>query len=62
MFRSQDMKVSTLLRIAKFFEVPVTYFFDNEDYYDQRKNQTVDLVFDVLKDIVKEKIDSKGSY
>jgi len=53
MFRSQDMKVSTLQKIADFFEVPVTYFFDDED---DARNQTVDSVFDTLKGIVKEKI------
>jgi transcriptional regulator with XRE-family HTH domain len=52
MFRSQDMKVSTLQRIADYFEVPITYFFDDLD----SKGQTVDFVFDTLKVIVKEKI------
>ena len=56
MFRSQDMKVSTLQKIADFFEVPITYFFDDDDDISNRKNQTVDLVFDTLKGIVKEKI------
>ena len=56
MFRSQDMKISTLQKIADFFKVPITYFFDDDDDIDTRKNQTVDLVFDTLKDIVKEKI------
>ena len=52
MFRSYDMKVSTLQKIADYFNVPITYFFDDID----TKNQTVDLVFDALKGIVKEKI------
>jgi len=46
------MKVSTLQKIADYFNVPVTYFFDDID----TKGQTVDLVFDTLKGIVKEKI------
>jgi len=54
MFRSHDMKVSTLQKIADFFEVPITYFFDEENV--DARNQTVDLVFDALKDIVKKKI------
>jgi len=56
MFRSHDMKVSTLQKIADYFEVPVTYFFDDDDSIDAIKNQTVDLVFDALKGVVKEKI------
>jgi len=52
MFRTHDMKVSTLQKIADYFDVPITYFFDDID----TKNQTVDLVFDTLKGIVKEKI------
>ena len=52
MFRTHDMKVSTLQKIADYFDVPITYFFDDID----TKNQTVDLVFDALKGIVKEKI------
>ena len=52
MFRSNDMKVSTLQKIADYFDVPVTYFFDDID----TKNQTIDLVFDTLKGIVREKI------
>jgi len=52
MFRSHDMKVSTLQKIADYFDVPITYFFDDLD----TKNQTVDLVFETLKGIVKEKI------
>jgi len=52
MFRTNDMKVSTLQKIADYFDVPITYFFDDID----AKNQTVDLVFDALKGIVKEKI------
>jgi len=52
MFRANDMKVSTLQKIADYFDVPITYFFDDID----TKNQTVDLVFDTLKGIVKEKI------
>jgi len=52
MLRTFDMKVSTLQKIADYFEVPITYFFDDID----TKNQTVDLVFDTLKGIVKEKI------
>ena len=56
MFRSYDMKVSTLQKIADYFEVPITYFFDDDDSIDAIKNQTVDLVFDALKGIVKEKI------
>jgi len=52
MFRTNDMKVSTLQKIADYFDVPITYFFDDID----TKNQTVDLVFDALKGIVKEKI------
>jgi len=46
------MKVSTLQKIADYFDVPVTYSFDDID----TKNQTVDLVFDTLKGIVKEKL------
>lgn len=53
-FRSQDMKVSTLQKVADFFEVPITYFFDDD--MDDYRSQTIDLVFDTLKDIVKEKI------
>ena len=56
MFRSQDMKVSTLQKIAVYFEVPITYFFEDDDDIEARNNQTVDLVFDTLKGIVKEKI------
>jgi len=52
MLRAFDMKVSTLQKIADYFDVPITYFFDDID----TKNQTVDLVFDTLKGIVKEKI------
>jgi len=52
MFRTHDMKVSTLQKIADYFDVPITFFFDDID----TKNQTVDLVFDTLKGIVKEKI------
>ena len=52
MFRTNDMKVSTLQKIADYFDVPITYFFDDID----TKNQTVDLVFEMLKGIVKEKI------
>ena len=55
--RSHDMKVSTLQKIADFFEVPITYFFDDDtDDIDARKNQAIDLVFDTLKDIVKDKV------
>ena len=52
MFRSYDMKVSTLQKIADYFNVPITYFFDDID----TRSQTVDLVFDTLKDVVKERI------
>ena len=52
MFRTHDMKVSTLQKIADYFDVPIINFFDDID----TKNQTVDLVFDTLKGIVKEKI------
>ena len=52
MFRTNDMKVSTLQKIADYFDVPITFFFDDID----AKNQTVDLVFETLKKIVKEKI------
>ena len=49
---SSDMKVSTLQKIADYFDVPITYFFEDID----TKGQTVDLVFDTLKGIVKDKI------
>ncbi|MDR0815770.1 MAG: helix-turn-helix domain-containing protein [Bacteroidales bacterium] len=55
MFRQNDMKISTLQKIADYFDVPITYFLDDTD----TKRQTVDLVFDALKDIVKEKINDK---
>ena len=56
MFRSHDMKISTLQKIADYFEVPITYFFDDDDDIDARNNKAVDLVFDALKGVVKEKI------
>ena len=52
MFRSYDMKVSTLQKIADYFNVPITYFFDDID----TRSQTIDLVFEKLKETVKEKI------
>ena len=52
MFRTHDMKISTLQKMADYFDVPITYFFEDLD----TKNQTVDLIFETLKGIVKEKI------
>jgi transcriptional regulator with XRE-family HTH domain len=55
MFRQNDMKISTLQKIADYFHVPITYFLDDID----SQNQTVDLIFDTLKKIVKEQINAQ---
>lgn len=52
MYKKNSMKVSTLYSIANILNVPITYFFEDT----ATKNQEVDRVFDVLKDIVKQKI------
>lgn len=49
MIANKDMKVSTLIGLANFFNVPVSFFFEDKI---QNESQ-VDRVFDVMKQIVK---------
>jgi len=55
MLNSGDMKVSTLRKIADFFEVDIVYFFEGES----KKNTDVDKVFEVLKTYVKNQLKIK---
>lgn len=48
------MKISTLQAIADYFKVPITWFFEESTGPAPRVD--VDRVFDVLKDMVKEKL------
>ena len=47
------MKVQTLIDIATFFGVPVTYFLDDKEAYSKTD---VDKVMKVMADIIKERI------
>lgn len=49
MIANKDMKVSTLIGLANFFDVPVSFFFEDKMQIDSQ----VDRVFDVMKQIVK---------
>jgi transcriptional regulator with XRE-family HTH domain len=49
MLSNKDMKVSTLIGLANFFNVPVSFFFEDKIHNDSQ----VDRVFDVMKQIVK---------
>ncbi len=56
LFRSVNndaVKVSTLIDIAKYFKVHVTYFFDENQEYEK---PDVDKVMKVMADIIKERI------
>ena len=53
MFSNDSMKVSTLMKIAKMMDVPVSYFFD-----ESKKEVTeyeIDRVFNELKTLIKER-------
>jgi len=59
MLKTGDMKVSTLQLIANYFNVPITYFFENEEIVvdgKEVKAKQIDMIFDALKEVVKEKI------
>lgn len=47
------MKVQTLIDIAKFYGVPVAFFFDDQEAYSRTD---VDKVMQVLTEIIKERI------
>lgn len=57
LFRSikkNTLKVNTLIEIADFLNVPVTYFFDEKEGEYERPD--VDKVMKVLSDLIKERI------
>ena len=54
--RNGDMKVSTLQAIADYFQVPITFFFEDGEPNTDMKDRVVDEVFEELKKLVKGKI------
>jgi hypothetical protein len=51
------MKISILQKkIADYFDVPVTYFFDDMD----TKIQTIGMVFNMIKYILKDRINKES--
>ena len=56
MLKSGDMKISTLKAIADFFNVPITYFFEDNKEVESSSERSIDEVFDAMKELVKSKI------
>lgn len=58
LFRSvqkNTIKVTTMVEIAKYFKLPTTYFFD-ENQQDEKEKPDVDKVMAVLTEMIKERI------
>ncbi len=55
-FNTDTLKVTTLIDIAKFFNVPINYFFDEKQKNAVDKDDVIDEVFDALKEVVKQQL------
>jgi transcriptional regulator with XRE-family HTH domain len=58
MISLDDMKLSTLIRIAEFYKMPVEWFVSDSQAEDQIERD-IDRIFDAMKEVVKEKIIKK---
>lgn len=54
MLSNKSMKISTLQDIANYFQVPMTWFFEDEQQ--NIPGPDIDKVFDVLKEIVRKEM------
>lgn len=54
-----DLKVSTLIKISEFFNISVDYFFNDNTSSSDNTERDIDIIFDALKAVVKEKIVKK---
>lgn len=51
-----DLYVSELIFIADYFSISPAYFFSNENIQERNIEKEIDQIFDVLRDIVKDRI------
>jgi transcriptional regulator with XRE-family HTH domain len=53
-FNENTLKVSTLAEIAKYFNLPVVYFFQEKEYDYAKENEIIDNAIKILGNIVNE--------
>jgi len=56
MIEIADPKVSTIQAIADYFNVPITYFFEDVAKSENDAERSIDEVFEAMKELVKSKI------
>lgn len=59
MLKNGDMKISTLQKIAEFFKVPISYFFNDELMNTNEKDKEIDKFVNILSQVIKESIKNK---
>lgn len=59
MISLDDMKLSTLIKIAEFYSLPLTWFITEQEESIDQVEKEIDRVFDAIKEVVKEKIVNK---
>lgn len=55
MINLNDMKLSTLIKIAEFYNIPVEWFVSDYSSSDQI-DRDIDRIFEAMKEVVKDKI------
>jgi transcriptional regulator with XRE-family HTH domain len=48
-----DFYVSELLKISEHYHIPISYFFEEKD---QKKVADLDVIMDILKELIKERL------